>query len=160
MGLDTKIYWLTVSRNVTLTLTLTWPSEFSKTFYGEDFAVSSQFRSANMWRLVVWTEGFIWSVWFSETEYVKAYCVNWRLYLKCLIQWDWICEDLLCELKALFEVFDSVRLNMWRLIVWTEGFIWSVWFSETEYVKTYCVNWRLYLKCLIQWDWIREDYYR
>jgi hypothetical protein len=98
--------WLTVSRNVTLTLTLTQAvlGQFSKSFYWEDFAVSCQFRSVNR-RFYVWysaesftEEGsavylrlFKWQP--QEVRYVKNYCGNWRFYLKCVIQWDWIRED-------------------------------------------------------------------
>jgi hypothetical protein len=50
------------------------------------------------------------------------------------------------------EEYSAVYLRLFKSFKWQLG--------EVRRVKTYCVNWRLYLKCFIQWDWMREDYYR
>jgi hypothetical protein len=39
---------------------------------------------------------------------------------------------------------------------WEWGNIAPVWYIREDQ----SVNWRLYLKCVIQWGWIREAYYR
>jgi hypothetical protein len=45
-----------------------------------------------------------------------------------------------CDLKVLWA---------WQSMIISD----SEWQMRSQPVKTYCMNWRLYLECMIQWDW-------
>jgi hypothetical protein len=87
--------------------------------------------------LEVWTQDFVCD---SADSFTEEYSAVYMRPFKCSSDRD-----------------SHGKFVVWRLIVWTEGFIWTVWFSETEYLKTtaegvrrlVCSDWKLCKRALI-----------